>query len=183
MTSVRLEVVRRTAFDAGVARLGGGRFTRAGGITYLQTDAPLELTKHALALTGVRVVACDPVPVPAGQRLAVGLDLIPLDSDVPVLDTVEVTRVALCEATAALMHRRLRLLRPPSAARSACRRLLREEDSVLAWRRFVWCSIDALRAVKSTHVRAVVFDSEALHRHPPRWTYATQDAIGRWAFP
>ena len=183
MTSVRLEAVRPTAFDAGVARLGSGRFTRAGGITYLQTDGPLESTKHELALTGVRVVACDLVPIPAGgQRLAMGLDLVPLDSAIPALDVVEVTRVALSEATAVLMHRRLRWLRPPSAARSACRRLLRNEDTVLAWRRFVWCSIDVLRAAKSTHVRAVVFDSEALHRRPPRWTYATQDAIGRWAF-
>ena len=183
-TSLRLEVVKRAAFDARLARLGGGRLTRAEGVTYLEIDRLIDDATHQLALAGIRVVPCVRVPVPAtGQRPAIALDLAPLDRAFPALDVVEVRWVSLGEASAALMRRRLPWLPGPRVARTACRRLLRDEDAVLAWRRVVWCSVASMREARSRlRVRAVVFDHAALERHAARWTYASDGAIERWAF-
>lgn len=183
MTSLRLEAIQRTAFDARLAHLGGGRLTRAAGITYLSTDSPIEAATYQLALAGVRIAPCVGVPAPAtGLRPAIALDLVPLDRVSPVLDVVDARWVSLGEASAVLLRHRVPWSRG-RAARDACRRLLRDEDAVLAWRRVLWCSIASMREIRSRlHFRPVVFDRAALDRHPLRWTYASDGAIERWAF-
>jgi len=61
--------------------------------------------------------------------------------------------------------------------------LLREEDTVIGWRRIVWCSVAAMRAARARiRLRPVVFDRAALDRPALRWTYARDGAIECWAF-
>jgi hypothetical protein len=182
-TSLRLEALRCAAFDSCLAHLGGGRLTRVDGATYLES-LHLEEATYRLALAGVRVTRCERVPAPAaGLRPAIGLDLTPLDRSVAALDVIEVRSVSLSDASATLMRRRMPWLRAANAARIACRQLLREEDAVLTWRRVLWCSIASLRDARSRcRIRPIVFDHAALDRHPPRWTYAGEGAIERWAF-
>ena len=183
-TSLRLEALRRAAFDSSLAQLGGGRLTRTDGATYLETDLHLGEATYRLALAGVRVTRCERVPVPAaGLRPAIGLDLTPLDGSAAAIDVIEVRSVSLGDASAALLRRRVPWLPGANAARSACRQLLREEDAVLTWRRVIWCSIASMRDARSRcRLRPVVVDLAALDRHPPRWTYAGEGAIERWAF-
>jgi hypothetical protein len=183
-SSLRLEAVTRTALDAGLARLGGGRLTRVEGVTYLETDRPIEDATYHLALAGIRVAPCARIPVAAtGLHPAIALDLAPLERATPGIDVVEVRRVPLGDASAALMRRRLSWLRSSHEARDACRRLLHDEDAVLAWRRVVWCTIGSLHEARSrARLRPVVFDRSALDRHPARWAYVTDGAIERWAF-
>jgi hypothetical protein len=116
-------------------------------------------------------------------RPAIAFDLVPLDAAFQAIDVVELRQISLGEASATLMRRRLPWLRSPRAARDACRRLLRDEDAILGWRRTVWCSVTSLRAARSrVRLRPVVFDRSALERHPLRWTYVGDGAIERWAF-
>jgi hypothetical protein len=183
-TRLRLEAVARAGFDARLVRLGEGRLTRSDGITYLETGRPLADATHHLALAGVRGVPCAEVPVPqAGHRAAVALDLAPLDDTTPAIDVVEVRCVSLGEAVAALSRRRVPFLPVAPAARSLCRGLLRDEDMVMAWRRFIWCSLASMRHVRSrVPLRPIVFDRSALQRRALRWTYVSAGALERWAF-
>lgn len=183
-TSLRLEAVRRTAFDARLARLGGGRLTRAAAVTYLESDRGIDDATYQLALAGIRVSPCSRVPSPvSGLRPAIALDLVPLDGAFQAVDVVELRQIPLSEASAALMERRLPWLRRSRAARDACLRLLREEDAVLGWRRIVWCSVASMRGARArVRLRPVVFDPAAVDRHPLRWTYVSDGAIERWAF-
>jgi hypothetical protein len=183
-TTLRLETVRHTAFDARLARLGGGRLTRAAKATYLETERGIDDASYHLAMAGIRVARCAEVPGPAtGLRPAIALDLVALERGFPAIDVVEVRWISLGDASATLMRRRLPWLRSARAARDACRRLLRDEDAVLAWRRIVWCSIASMREARSrVRVRPVVFDGVAVERQPLRWTYVSDGAIERWAF-
>jgi hypothetical protein len=183
-TNLRLEAVSRRAFDARLARLGGGRLTRAGAVTYFQSDGGIEDATYQLALAGIRVARCSTVPGPAsGLRPAIGLDLVPLGDAFQAVDVVELRQIPLSDASAALMRRRLSWLRTSRVARNACLRLLREEDAVLGWRRIVWCSVASMRAVRArVRLRPVVFDRTAVEHHPLRWTYVSDGAIERWAF-
>lgn len=183
-TRLRLEAVAKAGFDASVLRLGGGRLTRSGGVTYLETGLPLENAAHHLAFAGVRVAPCAVVPLPqATHRAALALDLAPFDDTTLAIDVVEVRSVSLGEAVAALSRRRVPFLPVSPATRSMCRSLLRDEDAVLAWRRFIWCSLAALRRARSrVRVRPIVFDGSALERQPLRWTYVSSGALERWAF-
>jgi hypothetical protein len=183
-TTLRLEAVRRTAFDARLARLGGGRLTRAGAVTYLQSDRGIEDATYQLALAGIRVARCSSVPGPvSGLRPAIALDLMPLDDAFQAVDVVELRQIPLSDASAVLMHRRLPWLRSSRVARDACLRLLREEDAVLGWRRIVWCTVASLRSARSRlPLRPVVFDRAAVERNSLRWTYVSDGAIERWAF-
>ena len=183
-TRLRLEAVAEAGFDASVVRLGGGRLTRTGGVTYLETGQSLEDAAHHLALAGVRVVACADVPAPlTTHRPALAFDLAPFNGSLPAIDVVEVRSVSLGEAVAVLSRRRVPFLPPSASARAVCRSLLREEDAVLAWRRFIWCSLASLRRARSrVRVRPVVFDASALERQPLRWTYVSAGALQRWAF-
>lgn len=183
-TTLRLEAVRRTAFDAHLARLGGGRLTRAGSRTYLESDIGIESAGHVLALAGIRVAHCGGPPTPApALRRAVVFDLVPLDEAIEAIDVVEVREIPLGEASAGLMRRRVPWLRRSSAKEAACRRLLRDEDAVLGWRRIVWCSIPSMReARRRVRLRPVVFDATGIERAAMKWIYASEGAIERWAF-
>jgi hypothetical protein len=183
-TILRLEAVRRTALDARLASLGGGTLTHAASITYLDIDRSIDDAAYQLALAGIRVTQCPDVPVPAADlRPAIAFDLAPLDESLRAIDIVEVRPIPLSDASAALMHRRVAWLSNSRAARDACRRLLRDEDAVLGWRRTVWCSIASMRgARKRFGLRPVVFDRAAVQRNPFRWTYVSESALERWAF-
>ena len=183
-TTLRLEAIRRTAFDARLARLGGGRLTRTGAAAYLQSDRGLDDVTHELAYAGVRVAPCSSVPANvSGLYAAIGFDLVPLDDALAAVDVVEVRQVPLGAASAALMHRRIPWLQRSRKPRDACLRLLREEDVILGWRRIVWCSVASLRAARArVRLRPIVFDTAAMERQPLRWTYAHDGAIERWAF-
>jgi hypothetical protein len=184
VTTLRIDALRRTAFDSGLARLGGGRLTRAASVMYLETDRGIEEATYQMALAGLRVTLCSGVPGPAaGLRPSVGFDLVPLRDDAQAIDIVELWPISLSDASAALMHRRLPWPGPSRATRSACRRLLREEDAVMAWRRIVWCSIASLRAAQArVRLRPVVFDRAAVGRQQLRRTYVNDGAIEHWAF-
>jgi hypothetical protein len=183
-TTFRLEAVRRAAFDRGLARLGAGRLTRSAHDTYLETDRGLDHVTHELALAGVRVTRGVAIPCPAaGFRPAIAFDLTPLGDGLQGIDVVEVRAVPLSEASAALMRRRLPWLRGSRQSREACRRLLRDDDAVLGWRRIVWCSVGSLRVARArVRLRPVVFDRDALAGRAIQWTYANDGAIERWAF-
>jgi len=183
-TTLQLEAVRRTGLDDRLARLGGGTLTHAASITYLDCDREIDDATYQLALAGIRVTKCAGVPVPAaGLRPAIAFDLVPLDESLLAIDVVELQPIPLGAASVALMHRRLHLLSSSRAARDVCRRLLRDEDAVLGWRRTVWCSVSSLRvARKRFGLRPVVFDHSAIERRPLRWTYVSERAVERWAF-
>jgi hypothetical protein len=183
-TTLLLEAVRRSAFDARLAQLGGGRLTHAASVTYLESDRGIEDATFQLAFAGIRVTHCAGAPVPgAGLRPAISFDLVPLDESFQAIDVVELRQIPLSEASAALMHRRLRWLKNSRADRDACLRLLRDEDAVLGWRRTVWCSVSVLRAARKRFgLRPVVFDQTAIQRQPLRWTYVSERAVERWAF-
>lgn len=182
-TTLRLDAVRRSAFDVRLAQLGGGRLTRAEGVTYLESDRDVEDATHLLALAGVRSSRAS-VPSPAtGLRPAIALHLEPLDAALGAIDVVELMPIPLSEASAALMRRRLPWLRRSQATLDACLRLLREEDAAIGWRRIVWCPVAAIRMARSrARLRPVVFDRTAVDRQTLRWTYASAAAIERWAF-
>lgn len=182
-TTLRLEAVRRSAFDARLAQLGGVRLTRAGGVTYLESDRDVEDATHQLALAGIRSSWSTIPSLENSLRPAIALNLAPLDSALGAIDVVELRRIALSDASAALMHRRLPWLRRSQATRDACLRLLREEDAVMGWRRIVWCSVTAMRVARARiRLRPVVFDHTAVDRQELRWTYVSDGAIGSWAF-
>jgi hypothetical protein len=182
-TTLRLDAVRRSAFDVRLAQLGGGRLTRAAGITYLESDCDAEDATHRLAFAGIRC-SWSSVPSPAsGFRPAIAHHLEPLDAVVGAIDVVEHRPIPLSEASAALMHRRLPWARRSRATLDACLRLLREEDAVIGWRRIVWCSVASMRMARArTRLRPVVFDRAAVDRQTLRWTYVSAGAIERWAF-
>ena len=184
VTTLRLESVQPVAFDCRLARLGAGRLTRAAHDTYLETDRDLEEVTHELALGGIRVTRCLAVPGPAmGLRPAIAFDLTPLGDGPQWIDVVEIRAVPLSEASAALMRRRLPWPQRSRQSREACRRLLRDDDAVLGWRRIVWCSIGSLRVARARiRLRPVVFDKDAPAGRALRWTYAKDAAIERWAF-
>jgi hypothetical protein len=183
-TTLRLEAISRSRFDARIADLGSARLTRTGGVTYLESDCDLQDAVHELALSGIRT-SWSSVPLPGtAHRPAIAAHLEPLDAALEAIDVVEVMRIPLGDATAALMRRRLPWLRRSRIARDACLRLLRDEDVVIGWRRVVWCSVAALRVVRTrVRLRPVVFDSSAVDRQELRWTYVSDGSIGSWAFP
>ena len=183
-TTLRLEAVRRAAFDCRLARLGAGRLTRSGSETYLEIDREIDDVTHELALAGVRVTVCPALPgLAAGLRPSIAFDLTPLGEGLQAIDVVEVRALPLSEASAALMRRRLPWLRGSRPSREACRRLLRDDDAVLGWRRIVWCPVASLRVARArVRLRPVVFDRDALSGRALQWAYANDGAIGRWAF-
>ena len=182
-STLLLEAVRRTAFDARLAQLGCGRLTRAAGVTYLESSLDVSEATHELALAGIRVSSSSPPGLVTGLRPAIAFDLEPLDAALGAVDVVEFTRIPLSEATAALMRRRLLWLPSSRAGRGACLRLLREEDTVIGWRRIMWCSVAAMRVARARiRLRPVVFDRAAVDRHTLRWIFARERAIERWAF-
>ena len=172
-----------SAFDVRIAQLGGGRLTRAAGATYLESDGDADDAVHQLALAGVRSSwSGAPSPGP-GLRPAIALDLEPLDGAFEAIDVVELRRIPLSEASVVLMRRRTPWLRSSQEARDACLRLLREEDAVIGWRRVVWCTVAVMRVARGrVRLRPVVFDRAAVDRQTLRWTYASEGAIGNWAF-
>jgi len=181
---VRLDEVSRTAFDVQLAQLGGGRLTRAGHATYLETECPIEDAICHLASAGIRVAACTAVPRPAtGMRPALAFDLVPLAESLHVIDVVETRPIPLSVATAALMHRRVPWLAMSRMARDQCRRLLHGQDAFVGWRRIVWCPVGSLHEARAhVRLRPVVFDRAAIERQPTRWTSVQDGAIERWAF-
>jgi hypothetical protein len=183
-TTLRLEAVRRTNFDAHLDRLGSGKLTRAAAVTYLETERGIDDATSELALAGIRATRCTGVPAAAAAlRPAIAFDLSPLDDTFGAIDVIELRQISLSEASAVLMRHRLPWLRSSRAARTACRRLLRSEDAILGWRRTVWCSAAKLQAARArVRLRPVVFDHAALDRQSLRWTYVSDGAIERWAF-
>src|SRR5207249_2416937 len=79
-------------------------------------------------------------------RPSIAFDLRPLAEAFGAFDVIELRQISLSEASAALMRNRLPWLPPTRAARNTCRRLLRDEDAILGWRRIVWCSVASLVA-------------------------------------
>jgi hypothetical protein len=183
-TTLRLEPVRRVAFDRRLARLGRCRLTRAALDTYLEIDRGIDEVTYELALAGVRVTRCPALPAnAAGLRPAIAFDLTPLGDGLQAIDVVDVHAVSISEASAVLLRRRLPWLGAPRHSREACRRLLRDDDAVLGWRRIVWCSVASLRVARARiRLRPVVFDRAALADRTHQWTYVNDGAIERWAF-
>jgi hypothetical protein len=182
-TTLRLDAVRRSAFDARLAQLGGVRLTRAAGVTYLESERDVDHATHQLALAGIRS-SWSSVPSPAiGFRPAIAFHLEPLDAALGAVDIVELRRIPLSDASAALLRRRMPWMRSSQAARVSCLRLLRDEDAVIGWRRMVWCTAAMMRVARArVRLRPVVFDRAAIDRETLRWTYASEGAIGNWAF-
>jgi hypothetical protein len=182
-TTLRLEAVSRSGFDARLARLEIARLTRTAGAAYLETDRDMSDAIRQLAFAGVRSTRSTLPSPQADLRPAIAVGLEPLDAPVGVIDVVELKRIALGDATGALMHRRMPWLRTSRVARDACLRVLREEDAVIGWRRIVWCSVGAMRLMRRRiRLRPVVFDGAAVDRCELKWTYVSAGALERWAF-
>jgi hypothetical protein len=157
--------------------------TRSAGVTYLESERDVGDATYQLALAGIRASSSTVPSRGAGLRPAIAFHLRPLDAALGAVDVVELTRISLSDASSALMRRRLPWLRSPQSARDACLRLLREEDTVIGWRRVVWCTVAVMRVARARiHLRPVVFDRAVLGRQTLRWTYASEGAIGSWAF-
>ena len=179
-----LEPVCPTAFDAHLARLGAGKLIRAATATFLESDCALDRATFQLASAGVRAATCSVIPRPSpGMRPAICFDLAPFRDRAQAIDVVEFRPIALSDASEALMRQRLPWQRGSRASRDACRRLLHDEDTVLGWRRVVWAPIAVLRTARATvRLRPVVFDRAAIERQTWRWAYASNGALGHWAF-
>lgn len=180
----RLEPISRAMFDVRLERIGPGKLTRAAAATYLESECGIDDATYHLASVGVRATTCSSIPGPASAlRLAIAFDLRPLDDALQAIDVVEFRPIPLSDVSATLMGRRFPWSRRSREARDTCRRLLREEDAVLGWRRVLWISVASLRAARAcVRLRPVVFDRAAVERQPLRWTYANDGIIGRWAF-
>jgi hypothetical protein len=182
-TTLRLDPISRTAFDARIARLDRCRLTRCAGVTYLDIDRDVGGATHQLALAGIRASWSTVPSRRADLRPAIAFHLRPLDPALGAVDVVELTRIPLSDASSALMRRRLPWLRSGQTERDACLRLLREEDAVIGWRRVVWCTVGVMGIARARiHLRPVVFDRAAVERETVRWIYASEGAIGSWAF-
>ena len=182
-TTLRLDAISRSGFDARLAHLGNGRLTRTAGVTYLESERHVDETIQQLALAGIRSSLSSVPSRETALRPAIAAHLEPLDAAVEAIDVVEVRHISLGDASALLMRRRLPWLRGSAVARDACLRLLREEDAVIGWRRVVWCSVAALRVARTrVRLRPVVFDRAAVDRQGLRWTYVSAGSIGSWAF-
>jgi hypothetical protein len=170
--------------DAALAALSPVDLARTPAGVFLQTGCETRQLERALALVGVGVEPCGQLPSAAtGLLVAVGVDLEPIDRLLGAVDVLHVSTVPIGEATAVLLRRTFRWLRPSAVKRERCRRLLHEEDVVLGWRRVVWCTRRDMRsAALRQHARPVVFDRGALERARPRWSVASDGAIGRWLF-
>ncbi len=183
---IRLEQRRPGHLDAELALIGPARLTRCASGTYIDldggdtADAIRGLARAGIAVgRGERPVARSPGLLPAIAR-----HLRPVDAVEGVCDELAVRPVSLAEASSVLCRGRGWLGRSSPTDREQCRALLRGEDSVLAWRRVVWCRPQILRSLTaSAQLRPVVFDRFAVERPPSQWAYASQGAIARWAFP
>lgn len=183
-TTLRIEPVNPSAFDVRIAALGEGRLTRAAGVTYLESDGRIEDATYQLALAGIRSSWSSVPSRSPALRPAIAFRLEPLDAALGAVDVVELRRIPTSVASAALMRRRVPWLRSSQVARDACLRLLRDEDAVIGWRRTVWCTVAVMRFARARiRLRPVVFDRSAVERQALRWTYASEGAIGSWAFP
>lgn len=172
-----------SAFDSRMANLGEGRLTRAAGVTYLESDRHVEDATYQLALAGIRSSWSSVPSRSPALRPAIALHLEPLDAAFGAVDVVELRRIPMSVASAALMSRRAPWLRSSQVSRDTCLRLLREEDAVIGWRRTVWCTVAAMRGARARiRLRPVVFDRSAVDRQALRWIYASEGAIGTWAF-
>jgi hypothetical protein len=183
MTDLKLEPVRASQLDSQIARLGRARLMRHSSGLHLQADAPLELAMRVMALVGIRCTVVAQMPqVPVLLRPAIGFDLSPVDRSAGAFDVVEVQAVSLGDATRSLIRRRAGWLPIPRRDRERCRALLHGEDVILAWRRTVWCAAASFRDVRrQARLRPIVFDRGAIERNRPRWIYASEGALTRWA--
>jgi len=182
---LRLEVVGARRFDAQLATIGESRLIRTPQGSYLEVDVTSVVAAvRSSALAGVRAIACDRDFTPGVDTMpALASGLEPLDPALVAIDVVEARPVPLAEASAALLSPRDLWRTASRDDRDRCRRLLRDEDDVLAWRRIVWCPTRAVRAVAArARLRPVVFDRDGLDRAPFRWTHASDGAIARWLF-
>lgn len=179
-----LEPIRERGFDAQLSLLERCRLTRSGSMTYVEIDRPIVDAVRLFALAGVRARECAEVPSPSPDlRAAIGLDLLPIDGGLDGIDAVEIRRIPLSETSAVLLRRSLGWRPVPPANRERCRRLLHGDDAVLGWRRIAWCPATALRAkAMRAHFRPVVFDRTGIDRAAVRWSYASENALARWAF-
>ena len=168
------------------ATWGTVRLTRTAGVTYLESDRGVEEAIRRLALAGIRS-SLSSVPVPRSRPPTRDRARISNRSTLlfEAIDVVEVRRIPLGDASAALMHRRLPWLRRSRAARDACLRLLREEDAVIGWRRDR--VVLGRRAARGPSTRARCARSSSTARRSIartlRWTYVSAGPIERWAFP
>lgn len=135
--------------------------------------------RRALALRGVRATPWDgSVPEPIGLVAAIGIGLAPVRLSAPdEIDVLDVRVVPLCDATARLTLRFVRVSPLGGRRRNRCRGLLREADVLLEIRRSAWCGRSTLGGARRA-LRPVLFDRTATPS--PLHVYAADGAITRW---
>jgi hypothetical protein len=181
--ALRLVSVSSGRVDPQLALLGAARFVRARGDMSLELPGDEMEATRALAFAGIQACPAQPADIPAACIPAIAAHLEPIRTPDAVWDVVTTRPVSLSEATAVLLRRRALLWHPSQRDRDHCRSLLHDADQIIAWRRVIWCRRPDLRALtRHARLRPVIFDRRSLDRSPARWTYASQDAIGHWAF-
>lgn len=187
MTVLRLDPLHGARVDAALAAVEAVVLARRPDGRYAEVDlAEVAPFVRALAFAGIAAAPCDAdLVAPAGAIVAIGRDLEPLPQALLAADVIRIRRLALGEATAELLRKRMRGLRAASAAaRDRCRGLLRGDDVVLAWSRRAWGTRAAVRGrAARSRLRPVVFDPAAAARADlPGRAFARDGAIGRWLF-
>lgn len=141
--------------------------------------------RRDLALVGIGLVPEMPPERPGDLILAIGSDLRP--TIWAALETLDLERVALDEATRAVLGRSLlrRLSQRYRAPREhACRELLRGRDELAWWERRAWLPRDSFRHARvRSCFSPVVFDRRAVvASRRGGLVRASDGAITKWAF-
>ena len=179
MTTLLLEPVAQEACELALDAPRFVLWRRGTAVHVSLDDRYIARIRRGLALCGVRAtVEVGDVPErPPSLVRAVGTALAPARLGADDLDILEVRAVALGEATARLLRRRIPGWPLGARRRSRCRSLLRGADGLLEIRRTAWCTRGTLRANRHT-LRPVLFDTAATARQLR--AYASEQPLTRW---
>lgn len=178
MTLVRLRVEPVVAGDVDrhLAEIGVVRLVRADAGLWVEVEADAVPRASAMLFrAGMRVTSVG-APGPATQGLVAGIvtHLEPLRAS-GVVDVVTARALDEGEATARLARRSIVRRRPD---REAIRAVLAGSDRVFVWRRAVYGTPGAIRALRG--VRPAVFDRGAPEREHERLAFVGRSALRGW---
>jgi hypothetical protein len=178
VTTLRLQAMTERAFDLALEAPRFVLWRHGGAARLVLDDAFADRVRRALSYGGVRTTECDDArPDPVALVRAVGTAIVPARLGADDLDMLDVTRLGLADATAAVLRRPIPRWPLGSGRRARCRALLRDADALFEIRRIAWCDRATLRS--AGHVlRPVIFDRGAVPRIIR--AYASDGALSRW---
>ncbi|HEY6959520.1 MAG TPA: hypothetical protein VI814_11905 [Candidatus Limnocylindria bacterium] len=175
-STLRLERIAPCDVDRHLVEVGALRLIRTDAGISLEVAADVVARAVAmLARAGLRSIAVDGAgTVTRGLVAGVAMHLEPLSAR-GVVDVVTIRTLGDGEATARLA-RRGAFRR--AADRDALRAVLADAERAFVWRRVLYGSPKAIRALRG--VRPVVFDRGALERGEERLALVGTAALTRW---